>query len=217
MTVLPFRTQNDAAAAVPVVAEHLSTRGLLAYPTETVYGLGSRASEGDIEALLALKGRPKHKPFLLLVSSRHMAESRGLEFTPAASLLAQDFWPGPLTLVLPGVEGRLPDELRGLEGGIAVRQTSHENLAFLIRELGEPLTSTSANRPGEPTAPSAREIENTFRTPIATGDLMLLDGGILGNGPPSTLVDCTGGEPTLIREGAITREELASWGGSFAQ
>ena len=124
MNPLPFRTADEVTAAIPIVAEHLRTEGLLAYPTETVYGLGSRAVQQDVAALASLKGRPPGKPFLLLISDRAMAEAQGLAFNASADALARAFWPGPLTLVLPGGSGRLPDLLRGPEGGIAVRWTS---------------------------------------------------------------------------------------------
>ena len=146
---LPFRTDQEVAAAVERAVAHLARGGLIAYPTETVYGLGSRAREAEVQALARLKGRRPDKPFLLLVADREMAEAQGLAFNEAASAMARAFWPGPLTLVLPGGSGRLPDALRGPEGGIAVRWTSHRGMARLVGALGEPVTSTSARpRPG---------------------------------------------------------------------
>lgn len=215
MTVLPFVTRDDHAAAGPLVRQHLSGGGLLAYPTETVYGLGSRPLSDDVVALARLKGRPAQKPFLLLVASRTMATDRGLVFTRAADSLADAFWPGPLTLILPGGVA-LPDSLRGPELGIAVRWTSHEGMSALIAELGEPLTSTSANRPGGPTAPGVGAILAVFGAAVERGHLLVLDGGVLGNVPPSTLVDCTDEVPRLVREGAIPRRELHLAAGSLA-
>ena len=214
--ILPLLTTGDAAAATPAVTAHLREGRLLAYPTETVYGLGSSAHEDGLAALARLKGRPPKKPFLLLVSSREMAEAWGLIFTAPARVLASTFWPGPLTLVLRGGEGRLPDRLRGTEGGIAVRFTSHAGMAQLITALGEPLTSTSANRPGTPAAPGVDRIVSVFADAVASGELLVLDGGVLGNVPPSTLVDCTGAVPLLIREGAIPRAELRRAAGRMA-
>lgn len=216
MSALPFRSEAEVAAAIPSVVAHLQHGGLLAYPTETVYGLGSRPVTRDVAALAELKGRPEGKPFLLLVASRAMAEQWGLAFTTAARALADRYWPGPLTLVLPGGEGRLPDNLRGPEGGIAVRWTSHPGVARLIRALEMPITSTSANRPGERTAPGVGALLETFGDEVRDGTLLVLDGGVLGNVPPSTLVDCTQPEPRLIREGAIPRRELRAGVGRFA-
>jgi tRNA A37 threonylcarbamoyladenosine synthetase subunit TsaC/SUA5/YrdC len=139
-----------------------------------------------------------------------------LVFNQPARILAAEFWPGPLTLVLRGGEGRLPDRLRGAEGGIAVRWTSHAAVAQLITAMGQPLTSTSANRPGGPPAPGAERIVELFPEAAADGTLLVLDGGVLGNVPPSTLVDCTGPNPRLVREGAIPRAELRRRAGSMA-
>jgi L-threonylcarbamoyladenylate synthase len=205
---LPLHTPADAERAAQPVRNHLARSGLLAYPTETVYGLGSSAEAGAVNRLAELKGRRTGKPFLLLVSNRAMAERAGLVFTPSAHALATVFWPGPLTLVLKGGEGRLPDLLRGPEGGYAVRHTSHAAVARLIELLDQPLTSTSANLPGQAPAAGAEQIASLFPKPCASGELMILDGGTLGNVPPSTIVDCTTPTPTLIREGALPREEL---------
>ena len=214
--ILSFQTDSDIAAAIPQIDSHLRTNKLLAYPTETVYGLGSAPSVPALAALANLKGRPEGKPFLLLISGRRMAEEWGLVFNASASALAEAFWPGPLTLVLRGGEGRLPDELRGREGGIAVRYTSHAGIAQLVTATGNPLTSTSANRPGGPPAPGAGRLVELFGEAVRSGELLVLDGGVLGNVPPSTLVDCTDRVPKLVREGAIPRGELRRAAGRLA-
>ena len=214
--ILPFRTEAEIEAAIPRVASHLVAGKLLAYPTETVYGLGSAPTLSALAALARLKGRPEGKPFLILISSRRMAEDWGLVFNASASALAESFWPGPLTLVLRGGEGRLPDELRGREGGIAVRYTSQAGIARLISVTGEPLTSTSANRPGGPPAPGPDRLVDLFGEEERRGLLLVLDGGVLGNVPPSTLVDCTEPMPRMVREGAIPRAELRRAAGRLA-
>lgn len=216
MTTLAYRTDAEVRAAIPQVVAHLHAGGLLAYPTETVYGVGSRAREADVHALAELKGRRRDKPFLLLVSDRAMAEAQGLGFNAAADVLARAFWPGPLSLVLPGGGGRLPDLLRGPEGGIAVRWTSHRGIAALVAALGEPLTSTSANRPGQSPGAGAEAIARDFAEAVEDGRLLVLDGGVLGNRPPSTVVDCTALPPRLVREGAISVAELRRAAGGLA-
>jgi L-threonylcarbamoyladenylate synthase len=213
---IPFHTEADVERAAAILAPHLAAGKLLAYPTETVYGLGSAPIPEALTRLAQLKGRPARKPFLLLISDLEMLERTGLVLTPQARVLAREFWPGPLTLVLRGGEGRLPDSLRGPEGGIAVRWTSHRGIAQLIARLGHPLTSTSANRPGQAAAPGPEAIERLFAEAIAEDDLVVLDGGVLGNVPPSTLVDCSGPTPRLVREGAIPRAELRRRAGSMA-
>ena len=216
MTILAFQTDAEVAAAIPRTVAHLAAGGLLAYPTETVYGVGSRAREAEVRELAELKGRRKDKPFLLLISRRDMAEAHGLAFNAAADALARAFWPGPITLVLPGGGGRLPDLLRGPEGGIAVRWTSHSAIAALVAAMGEPLTSTSANRPGELPAAGAAAIARDFSAAVGAGRLLVLDGGVLGNRPPSTVVDCTVLPPRMVREGAITGAALRRAVGSLA-
>jgi L-threonylcarbamoyladenylate synthase len=214
--ILPFGSGAEQAAAIPEVVEHLRSGGLLAYPTETVYGLGSLPATEPLGALTRLKGRAPDKPFLLLISGRAMAEAWGLAFNASASALARAFWPGPLTLVLPGGEGRLPDPLRGPEGGIAVRHTSHEGMARLVSALDAPLTSTSANRPGQPPAPGVSALAESFRAAVDAGELLVLDGGVLGNVPPSTVVDCSGPVPRMVRTGAVPLAELRQAVGSLA-
>lgn len=206
--MIAFRTPGEVAAAIPQVVAHLVRRGIIAYPTETVYGLGSAVAPLAIERLAGLKGRAAGKPFLLLVADRGMLEGVGLRLTEAAERFAAAFWPGPLTLVLPGGEGTLPDIVRGPEGGVAVRWTSHLGIARLLATLGSPITSTSANRPRQPPATDAAAITDAFATSLADGTLLVLDAGPLTPSPSSTLVDCTGPAPRVIREGAIPTARL---------
>lgn len=216
MTAIPFTTDAEIRAASEKVRAHLLADEVLAYPTETVYGLGCRPVDAAVANLASLKKRPPSKPFLLLIAGRGMAAGLGLEFSDAASAMAEAFWPGPLTLVLPGGEGKLPDSLRGPEGGIAVRYSSHAGVSRLIEHLGFPITSTSANRPGAPPAPGAGGVLDTFSTEVASGRLLVLDGGVLGNVPSSTVVDCTSRVPRMVRKGAIPLSELQAKVGSLA-
>lgn len=208
--MIPFRTAEEVTAAIPVVVGHLVRRKLIGYPTETVYGLGSVVAEAAVDALSDLKGRAAGKPFLLLVADLAMLSGVGLRLTDAAERFAAAFWPGPLTLALPGGEGLLPDSLRGPEGGVAVRWTSHSGMARLIQTLGSPITSTSANRPRQPPAMDAGSLAETFSDAAEDGTLLVLDAGHLATSPPSTLVDCTGSAPRVIREGAIRVDRLLS-------
>jgi L-threonylcarbamoyladenylate synthase len=200
---VPFWSPAEVEAAIPGTIAHLQAGRVLAYPTETVYGFGTTVAQAAVDALVAMKRRPSAKPFLLLIAGSDMLSWLGLTLTSAASRLAARHWPGPLTLVLPGGEGRVPARLRGPEGGVAVRWTSHLALQRLIQALGEPLTSTSANRPRHQPAMSAREVEEQWRTEISRGPLLLLDGGRLAPSAPSTVVDCTGRSARVIRPGAL--------------
>jgi L-threonylcarbamoyladenylate synthase len=201
---VPFWSDEEVAAAMRPALEQLELRRVLAYPTETVYGFGGAIDRDSVDALIRLKGRPKGKPFLLLIAGSAMLAKLDLRLPSFATNLAARHWPGPLTLVLPGGENRVPEALRGPEGGIAVRWTSHPALQRLIRNYGDAITSTSANRPGVPPAMSAREIREQWSAAIARGALRVLDSGTLAPSAPSTVVDCTGRAPRVVRPGAIS-------------
>ena len=200
---IPFWSPEEIEASIAGTMAHLDAGRVLAYPTETVYGFGGAADHDAVESLVAMKGRPPGKPFLILIAGSEMIARLDLHLTSEAALLAARHWPGPLTLVLRGGERRVPDRLRGPEGGVAVRWTSHRGLARLIFARGEPLTSTSANRPGVAPAMTAGEIVEQWGEQINRGVLHVLDGGRLTPSPPSTVVDCTGRRPRVIRPGAI--------------
>jgi L-threonylcarbamoyladenylate synthase len=205
---VPFWSAEEVEASLSATIQHLQAGKVLAYPTETVYGFGTMIDRDAVERLVALKRRPPAKPFLLLISDTPMLTRIGLRMTASASMLAARHWPGPLTLVLPGGERRIPERLRGPEGGVAVRWTPHAGLQRLITVLGDPITSTSANLPGAPAATTAREILDRWEAEIARGTLRLLDGGTLPPSAASTVVDCTGRHPRVIRPGAIPAARL---------
>lgn len=205
---IPFWSAEEVEAALRPAIAQLHARRVLAYPTETVYGFGGAVDHDSVEALVALKGRPAGKPFLLLVASSEMVTRHDLHLTRSAAAIAARHWPGPVTLVLPGGERRIPERLRGPEGGIAVRWTSHPAMQRLLLAYGEPITSTSANRPGSPPAMSAGEVVAQWRDVASSGTLAVLDGGRLTPSAPSTVIDCTGRRPRIIRPGAVTAAAL---------
>jgi L-threonylcarbamoyladenylate synthase len=205
---IPFWSPEEVGTAIPATIAHLQEGGVLAYPTETVYGFGTMIDRDAVEKLVQLKRRPPAKPFLLLISDTPMLARIGLHLTRSASMLAARHWPGPLTLVLPGGERRIPERLRGPEGGIAVRWTSHLGLQRLISALGDPITSTSANLPGQPAAVTSSEIVTQWGSEIARGTIRLLDAGRLPPSEASTVVDCTGRVPRVIRPGALPAATL---------
>jgi L-threonylcarbamoyladenylate synthase len=207
-SAVPFWSPAEIEASLSATLAHLNDRRVLAYPTETVYGFGGGVDAESVAHLVAMKHRPDGKPFLLLINDSAMLARLDLHLTPAASSLAARFWPGPLTLVLPGGERRVPEPLRGPEGGIAVRWTSHPALQRLLAVYGDPITSTSANRPGQPPAMSAATVLEDWRSEIMRGHLRVLDGGTLGASSPSTVVDCMGDHPRVIRPGAISAAML---------
>jgi L-threonylcarbamoyladenylate synthase len=205
---IPFWSAEEIDAALRPTIAHLHARRVLAYPTETVYGFGGAVDHDSVEALVALKGRPAGKPFLLLVASSDMVTRFDLHLTRPAAAIAARHWPGPVTLVLPGGERRIPERLRGPEGGVAVRWTSHPGIQRLLLAYGDPITSTSANRPGTPPAMSAGEVIEQWREEISRGALAVLDGGRLTPSSPSTVIDCTGRRPRIIRPGAVSAAAL---------
>lgn len=208
LSAVPFWSPEEVEASLRGTLAHLEAGRVLGYPTETVYGFGGAVDETSVNALIRLKGRPQGKPFLLLIADAAMLARLDVHLTSAASNLAARHWPGPLTLVLPGGDRRVPDRLRGPEGGIAVRWTPHPGLTRLIQSYGDAITSTSANRPGVPPAETAGEICEQWPDAIGRGVLRVLDGGRLSPSPPSTVVDCTGRRPRVIRPGAISAAQL---------
>jgi L-threonylcarbamoyladenylate synthase len=200
---IPFWSREEVEAALRLALAHIEERRVLAYPTETVYGFGGGIDRDSVDALVALKSRPPGKPFLLLIAGPDMIERLGLSLPSYATPLVAKHWPGPLTMVLSGGDKRVPDKLRGPEGGVAVRWTSHPGVARLIRAHGDAITSTSANRPGVPPAKSATEILEQWGDAVARGKLRVLDAGTLTPSQPSTVLDCTGRRPRVIRPGAI--------------
>ena len=200
---IPFWSPEEVEAALRPALAHIEARRVLAYPTETVYGFGGGIDRDSVDTLVALKRRPIGKPFLLLIAGPDMLDRLDLRLPAYASNLVARHWPGPLTLVLSGGEHRVPERLRGPEGGIAVRWTSHPGTARLIRVHGDAITSTSANLPGVPPATSAGEILSQWSDAVARGRLRVLDGGTLTPSKPSTVLDCTGRRPRVIRPGAI--------------
>jgi L-threonylcarbamoyladenylate synthase len=205
---VPFWSPAEVEASLAETVAHLQSGRALAYPTETVYGFGGAVDRDAVERLVAMKKRPPAKPFLLLVSNSSMLEGLDLHLPSAAAQLVARHWPGPLTLVLRGGERRVPPRLRGPEGGVAVRWTSHPALQRMISAYGDPITSTSANLPGLPPAMTAGEIVEHWGDAVASGVLRILDGGRLEPSAPSTVVDCTGRRPRVIRPGAIPADVL---------
>jgi L-threonylcarbamoyladenylate synthase len=197
---------GDVGTILPEVLEHLRGGKVIGYPTETVYGLGSTIDPEAVARVRALKSRRAGKPLIALVASSDAVS--GLRWTEEARELARIFWPGPLTLVLEDPQGIFPDGVRDEDTrAVGIRVSPHPLLAGLLAELGEPLTSTSLNAPGERPAESGAEALDVLRR-LGGHDVLLLEGGHLAPSKPSSVVDCTGPEPVVIREGAVTTSRL---------
>ena len=204
----PFWSAQEIEAAIQPALEQLEQRRVLAYPTETVYGFGGAIDRESVANLIKLKRRQPGKPFLLLIDGSDMLAKLDLQLPTYGATLAAKYWPGPITLVLPGGQGRVPAVLRGPEGGVAVRWTSHAAMRRLINAYGSPITSTSANRPGVSPAMTVAEILSQWPDAVARGDLRVLDGGRLLPSGPSTVIDCMGRQPRMIRRGAVSARDL---------
>jgi L-threonylcarbamoyladenylate synthase len=192
--LLPDDARGRAAAI-----EVLRSGGLVAMPTDTVYGVGVALDAPDgLARLFAAKDRPLDRAIVLLVADIEQAASVGI-LSPAARVLADRFWPGGLTLVLPQAPGAaLPAALTAGVATIGVRVPDHDCPSALARELG-PLPVTSANLSGQPDALDAREVLAQLGGRID----LVLDGGPARGGVPSTVVDCTEARPRVLRAGAI--------------
>jgi len=205
MKVLPFRTRQECQEAQSEVIAHLRAGGILGYPTETVYGLGCVLDAAPLETLATLKGGREEKSFLLLIGA--VGQIEHVTWTENARKLAAAFWPGPLTIALRADPSRFPARVLSAANSVAVRLTGHAEMRALLAALGEPITSTSANLPGNPPATSAEGVAAVLTGLDDLGSL-ILDAGSLPPAAPSTLVDCSAEPPRLIREGAITLEQL---------
>lgn len=201
-----LRLGDPAPEVLDQVVGHLRSHGIVAMPTETVYGFSCLLRDPSLGELRRIKGRGGDSPFLLLVPDG--ASVSDLEWTPQARELAGVFWPGALTLVLRDPSRRFPEGVRSPKDGVAVRVSPHPVARAVVERAGEPLVSTSANSPGGPPALSAGE---ALAAAVALGageSLWVLDGGTLSPSDPSTIVDCTGPVPVVLRAGAVPVHRL---------
>jgi L-threonylcarbamoyladenylate synthase len=201
-TVLPADDREAVAAA----AEVIRNGGLVALPTETVYGVACALDAAALEGVIAAKGRDATKGITLTIDAVEDAEKLA-RFPDAARRLARRFWPGPLTLVLPvRPEAHLPDALTGGGGRIGLRMPDHPTPRALARAVG-PFPMTSANRSGDPAARTADEAVAAIGGALA----LVLDGGPVRGGVASTVVAVEpDGSLRVLRGGAIEREAIES-------
>lgn len=202
--VIHVDPENPSAEVVNLAANVLREGGIVVFPTETVYGIGASATSciGPQE-IIDIKMRPKNKPLPWLVEDEAALDRYGVDVPEYAHRLAKAFWPGPLTIVVKAAEIVAP-EFRDERGTVALRCPDHELVQDLIRASGAAIVTTSANTSGRPPAGSFDELEERI---IAAADLTL-DGGETPHRMASTVVDCTGPEPVVTREGPISTEQV---------
>jgi L-threonylcarbamoyladenylate synthase len=201
LAVDPAHPDPDVLAAAAVV---LRGGGLVAFPTETVYGLGADAlSEAAVRRIYGAKGRPGDNPLIVHVDSLEAASKVAAWIPPLARQLAEQWWPGPLTLVLEA-DPSVPAITTGGLATVALRVPSHPVALALLHAAAVPIAAPSANRSGRPSPTSAQHVLDDL------GDMvdLIIDGGTCGVGLESTVVDARGETPTVLREGAVTREQL---------
>jgi L-threonylcarbamoyladenylate synthase len=199
-STLNFRAQKGINRAV----QCLRSCGVITFPTDTLYGVGADVfNEVALQRVFTIKGRPGGLALPVLVDGWERVVMVAAKASQVAEGLARQFWPGPLTLVLP----KSPDVSVLVTGGrdtVAVRQPNHWVPQALVAGLGYPITGTSANRSGQRDLLTVDEIRNDL------GDLVdyIIDSGPAPQGTPSTVIDVTDGEPKLLREGAIPFAEV---------
>lgn len=198
---------SDNQAARTQAAEIISQGGVIAFRTDTFYGLGADPfNEAAIKRVRDLKGREDNKPILLLISDEQQISRFISKQSSVFTEVVKRFWPGPLTIVGPA-QDELPDELTAGSKTIGLRLPGDENARAIVRVCGGALTATSANLSGQSEARSASEVARYF----ATGIDLIIDGGEVSVTSPSTVLDLSGAEPRILREGAVKARDLESF------
>jgi len=203
LTIDPRNPEPEKIAAAVAI---LKDGGVVAYPTETFYALGAAANnENAVEKILNIKGRAFNNPLAVIVAGENDLLPLVAEIPNGARILMKRFWPGPLTMVF-GTAPAVSPRLTAGTGKIGIRISSHPIAALLARELGAPLTATSANLSGEPENATAAGVMTSLDSlPDA-----IIDGGETPGAPGSTILDVTVFPPRILREGAISGKLIDS-------
>jgi L-threonylcarbamoyladenylate synthase len=203
--VLLLPADDDSILAA---ASMLRRGGLVAFPTETVYGLGANALDAAaVRRVFAAKGRPVDNPLIVHVASPDGLDAVASAVSPLARDLADRFWPGPLTLVVDAA-GHVPRDTTAGLSTVAVRMPDHHVALWLLRAAHLPVAAPSANRSGRPSPTTAQHVADDLGDAVD----LILDGGPCPLGLESTVVDTRGPVPVVLREGAVTREQLGGGG-----
>jgi len=203
--LLPIDPLDPDPEVLTRVASALRQGRVVAYPTETLYGLGvDPFREEALERLYVLKGRPAEMPVSILVKDVTMLQEVAHDLSGTAMRLIEAFLPGPLTLVLPA-RPHLPQRFTAGTGKVGIRISAHPLVGQLFASYPAPITTTSANPTGQPSARDARTVLSYF----PKGLDCILDAGTVPGGTGSTVVDVTGEAPAILREGAISARRLS--------
>lgn len=197
-----MKTEIIPASAIQTALEILQSGGIVAFPTDTVYGLGAIAFNNQaIKSIYTAKDRPIEKAIPILIGDMNDLSQVADDVPDMALRFATRFWPGPLTCIIPKKQ-TLPQAVSATPT-VAVRIPDHPDALALLRAAG-PMAVTSANISGQPSPSTAQEVYEQLKGHIP----LILDGGKTKGGTPSTLVDCTSDKPIILREGPITFSEL---------
>jgi len=197
--IIRIDPHNFSFQTIVPALEILRSGGVVAYPTETFYGLGVHAlNEEAVKKIYAIKKRDFYQPLLILIPHRGVLPLYVRDVPKGALMLIERFWPGPLTLIF-FASSHLPSMLLGEADKIAIRVSSHPIAQALTEWLNAPITSTSANISGAQSPCTAEEVSSQLENKID----LLLDGGRTQGEKPSTIIDVTVSPPRLIRDGAI--------------
>jgi len=204
--IIKINIDNIDISKVKYAAQVLRDGGLVAFPTETVYGLGADAlNEEAVKKIFAAKGRPSDNPLIVHVADKNSVENLVAYIPDKALYLMDKFWPGPLTLVLEKLS-IIPEIITAGLDTVAVRVPSHPIALALIREAGIPVAAPSANVSGKPSPTDSKHVINDLNGKVD----VIIDGGLSDIGVESTVVDMVLGPPMLLRPGGITVEQLES-------
>jgi len=202
--IVKINSKKPQLGLLKKVAEIILKDGVIGYPTETVYGLGANALNSfSVKKVFQLKGREKQKPILIISPAIEQVKRLVSSFPEQAEILANHFWPGPLTMVLEA-SPQLPEWLLGGGERIGIRMPSNTICLELLKLCGVPITSTSANISGERNPTSAGEVLKNFGDKLD----LIIDGGKSMSQIASTVVSVEDDKIVLIREGAISKQKI---------
>ncbi|MEO8751363.1 MAG: L-threonylcarbamoyladenylate synthase [Casimicrobiaceae bacterium] len=197
--------ETASPAAIARAVEHLRAGNLVAFPTETVYGLGADAGNPDaVRRIFSAKGRPADHPLIVHLPDASHVPRWAREFPDSARALAAAFWPGPLTLILPRTQ-RASDFVTGTQDSVGLRVPSHPVARDLLAALGDAIAAPSANRFGRISPTTAAHVADDLGTAVS----LVLDGGACALGIESTIVAIVAGEPVVLRPGGVPVADLA--------
>jgi len=202
--VMAGRLSSKLVQQIEKAAQIVKSGGVVAFPTDTVYGLGASPFIAKaVERIYEIKGRTRRLPLPVLLADEAQLADVVASVPDIARLLMKRFWPGGLTLVL-GKASLLPDNVTAGGGTVAVRMPNHEVTLALIRKAGVPIVGTSANLSNSPSAITAAEVREQLDGAVD----LVVDGGRCPGGIESTVVDLTGRVPVILRQGAVTEEKI---------